>query len=364
MTLANLSDEQLLSSLSAVCFETRRLLGRLLLHLIEVEARRLDVRSACSSLYDFCQRRLGMSESEAVRRIEAARLVSRFPSLLGAIERGELHLTALLLLRNQFTDDNVEELVSATAGKTKREIQELLAARAPKPDVLPTITALPPSPSPASPAPAQVSSPARLEPLAPSRHRLELTVSTEVRAKLERARDLMSHRIERRSSGGDLETVLDHALDALLTKLEKERVGDGVPRAVRREVFERDGERCTFTDEQGNRCPAHTYLELDHVVPRAQGGRDEAQNLRVVCRAHNQLYAEQVFGRERVELKKHLRQRRSHDPTFEVARRSLAGLGFRARDVHEALMRVLPPDSTEAPAMPELLRATIGLLTT
>src|SRR6202030_4280698 len=105
MTLASLSDEQLLSSLSAVCFETRRLLGRLLVHLIEVEARRLDLRSACSSLFDFCQRRLGMSESEAVRRIDAARLVKRFPCLLAHIERGDIHLSALLLLRDHFTID-------------------------------------------------------------------------------------------------------------------------------------------------------------------------------------------------------------------------------------------------------------------
>jgi hypothetical protein len=45
----------------------------------------------------------------------------------------------------------------------------------------------------------------------------------------------------------DLEAVLDRALDELLAKLEKERVGDGVPRAVRREVFDRHGEQCTFT---------------------------------------------------------------------------------------------------------------------
>src|SRR5580704_14165017 len=180
MTLANLSDDELLSSLSAVCFEARRLLGRLLVHLIEVEARRLDRRLACSSLFDFCQRRLGMSESEAVRRIAAARLVRRFPCLLGHIERGEIHLTALLLLRDHLTDDNVGELIAATAGKTTRELQELLAARAPKADVMPTITALcEPSPSP-SPSPAPVPPAVRVEPLAPSRHRLELTVSSEV----------------------------------------------------------------------------------------------------------------------------------------------------------------------------------------
>jgi hypothetical protein len=54
-----------------------------------------------------------MSESEAVRRIEAARLVKRFPSLLGHVERGAIHLTALLLLRNHFTPDNVPHLVAA-----------------------------------------------------------------------------------------------------------------------------------------------------------------------------------------------------------------------------------------------------------
>jgi hypothetical protein len=352
MTLANLSDEALLSSLSAVCFEARRLLGRLLLHLIEVETRRLDLRSACSSLFDFCQRRLGMSEGEAVRRIEAARLVRRFPSLLGPIERGEIHLTALHLLRDHFTDDNVHELVAAARGKTKRQLEELLAARSPKADVLPTITELRAPPvARSSPLPAQVT-PARLEPLAPTRHRLELTVSDEVRAKLERARDLMSHRIRR----NDLEAVLDRALDALLATLEKERVGDGVPRAVRREVFERDGEQCTFTDERGNRCPARTDLELDHVVPRARGGTNDTGNLRVACRPHNKLYAEQAFGRAHVEEQICRRQR-------DVARSALTNLGFRRSDIERAIARALPPD-TPPPPMPELLRAALRLLAT
>ena len=142
MSLANLSDEALLCGLSAVCFEARRLLGRLLLYLIEVEQRRLDLKSACSSLYDFCQRRLYMSESEAVRRIEAARLLKRFPTILEHLERGDVHLTALLLLREHLTEANVDELLTAARGKTKRELEELLAARAPRPDVMTTITEL------------------------------------------------------------------------------------------------------------------------------------------------------------------------------------------------------------------------------
>src|SRR5262249_57347303 len=87
-----------------------------------------------------------------------------------------------------------------------------------------------------------------------------------------------------------------------------------ISRPVRREVFERDGEQCTFVDELGRRCPARTFLELDHRSPRALGGAGDAANVSVKCRRHNALAAERVFGRVHVERKKaenrnHPRQR-------------------------------------------------------
>jgi 5-methylcytosine-specific restriction endonuclease McrA len=89
---------------------------------------------------------------------------------------------------------------------------------------------------------------------------------------------------------------------------------------VRREVFARDGEQCTFTDDHGARCPSRTLLELDHIESRARGGSDEASNLRVRCRAHNVLHAEAVFGRAHVAARVHLRQqKRRGDVPAEVA---------------------------------------------
>jgi hypothetical protein len=76
----------------------------------------------------------------------------------------------------------------------------------------------------------------------------------------------------------------------------------------RRAVFERDGERCTFIDAEGHRCPATSWLELDHVIPRARRGTSELGNLRVRCRAHNLLHAERTFGQEHVE--RMIRERR------------------------------------------------------
>ena len=130
-----LDDDALVSRLSTMCAEGHALTARMIVHLIEVEERRLDLRAACTSMFDFCQRRLGMSEGAAFRRINAARLVKRFPGLLERIERGELHLSMLVVLRPHLTESNVDELAAAVAGKTQRQVEELLARLAPKPDV-------------------------------------------------------------------------------------------------------------------------------------------------------------------------------------------------------------------------------------
>src|SRR3954453_19414077 len=119
MHLTDLTDHELVSRLSALCVEGHALTARLIVHLIEVEERRLDLRAACTSMFDFCQRRLGMREGAAFRRITAARLVKRFPTLLGRIEKGELHLSTVVLLRPHLTAENVEELADAVVGKTQ-----------------------------------------------------------------------------------------------------------------------------------------------------------------------------------------------------------------------------------------------------
>jgi 5-methylcytosine-specific restriction endonuclease McrA len=359
MKLTDLSDAQLLEGLTSLCTQGRVVLARLLAHLVEVEKRRLHLEAACPSMFQFCMQRLGMSEDEACRRIHAARLARRFPDLLVRIERGDLTLSTMALLKGELTEASYDGLVKLAAGKTKAEVQALLAKRSPRPDVPATITTIPMQPAiPAleaarPPAPAAAAWP-QLEPLSAARHKVQFTASEELRTKLERAQDLMRHA----NADGDLAVVVERAVDLLLEKLEKQRLGKTsrtrqsreqtdkppapqVRRATRRAVFERDGERCTFTDDQGHRCPATTWLELDHVIPRACGGASEVENLRVRCRAHNLLYAEQTFGKEHVERKirerRDPRQRGSATESCDLAASGLVNLGFRRVEVQRAL---------------------------
>ena len=74
-----------------------------------------------------------------------------------------------------------------------------------------------------------------------------------------------------------------------------------VPAAVARAVFLRDGQQCSYVAPDGRRCSARRCLELDHVHPWAEGGASTIENLRLRCRAHNQRYARQYFGKSRIE---------------------------------------------------------------
>ena len=58
----------------------------------------------------------------------------------------------------------------------------------------------------------------------------------------------------------------------------------------------RDGRRCTFVSESGRRCSACRRLDFDHIVPLARGGEATADNLRLLCPAHNQHEADRVLG--------------------------------------------------------------------
>jgi hypothetical protein len=172
-------------------------------------------------------------------------------------------------------------------------------------------------------------------------HRLELYLSTAQHEKLELARDLMMHS----NPTGDLSAVVERALDLLIAQQHRRQYGvkkarppksnegpsqtssvrtespvqpakqaakgrgkrpaihraprDHVPNEVRRQIFERDGRQCTFISPSGKRCESRQFLQIHHDKPWARDGPDTLENLRLLCAAHNQLLAEQAFGKRK-----------------------------------------------------------------
>src|SRR6185369_9861614 len=141
--LVEVGNSELVAGLARLVQQNNSLTAQVLAHLVELDERRLHLELGFPSLFAYCVEGLGMSEGTAGRRVTAARVCRRFPEVFERIARGELHLCALCTLAPHLTQQNAVELFDASKGKTRRRIEELLAARFPRPDVRQQIRRLP-----------------------------------------------------------------------------------------------------------------------------------------------------------------------------------------------------------------------------
>jgi hypothetical protein len=295
-----------------------------------------------------------MSESQAYLRIQAARLGRQFPVIVELLAKGSLHLTAIKLVGPHLTPDNHVQVLARASGQGKREIELLVAELAPKPDVPGRMRKLPEAssgcvtqtvevqahasqalfasevcvatqprvdmPSVAAPVGASratfaLEAPrarASSTPLRPGRYKVELTAGQSLHDKLEQLQKLLRHQVP----DGDLAVIVERAVDVLLDKTVRQRFAQTraprkpraikrsrkansryIPRAVIREVYQRDSGQCTFVSQDGKRCCERGFLEFHHHnVPFGRGGAATTDNVRLACRVHNALFAERDFG--------------------------------------------------------------------
>ena len=97
-------------------------------HLLEVDRRRSYAAWGYPSLFAYCVRELRYSEAATYRRVYAARLARRFPSVLGMLERGEHTLESLGLLGPHLSMAAGDATLRRTCRRSLREIKAFLAA--------------------------------------------------------------------------------------------------------------------------------------------------------------------------------------------------------------------------------------------
>jgi hypothetical protein len=366
--LVALGNDQLLAALAELVRRENDALSDLLAHLAELDERRLYLDLGFTSLFAYCTEALGFCKSSAGRRIAAARVCREYPHAFGRVAKGDLQLSVLSLLNQYLNPENATELLEACSNKSYEQVELVLAARFPKPDVRDLIRRLPVKleartasapdigsglaamPTQSSSAAASAAgtadlqqtqpetvhaSPAMLErgriaPLSPERFGVHFTADAEFRELLEEVRALASHGQPK----GELLPLMKRALQAYRSELRKTRFGLGrkprarsahdgaangtrsgnggaretcaekrsrhVPANVARVIYQRDQGCCTFVSEDGRRCAARRFLEIDHVKPWAEGRLATVENLRLRCRAHNLHSARNHFGGDHV----------------------------------------------------------------
>jgi hypothetical protein len=326
-SLRALTDDALLVSLDRLVAQERESAADIVEHLVEVDRRELAVDRAYPSLFVYCVKKLGYSEAAAISRIRAAHAAASFPDVLTRLRSGHIHLEAIVRLSPYLDRDNSRELLNRATGASKREVLSLVAELQTEPaaqrDVVIPVRArvgdvpagrVPTVDAPDGPSSGD-SSPVEIVPAL--RHRFHFAADAELLEMIGRLRGLLRHRIP----DGSLELIFKEAVKDLLARLDREkraspertakpaassasgdrrRDGRLVPKTVKRFVWERDGGRCAYTAPDGRRCESRDALEYDHIIAWADGGRsDTPENIRLLCRAHNQRLGRRRFGPRR-----------------------------------------------------------------
>ena len=143
-TAAALSDQALLDRLDFLAGKEREASVDLVAHLAALDARPAAYAAqGYGSLFAYCTQALRLSEDATCNRIEAARVCRRFPVILDLLASGAMSLTSVRLLGRHLTAENHQAVLARANGRSRREIESLIAELAPRPDVPTSVRMVP-----------------------------------------------------------------------------------------------------------------------------------------------------------------------------------------------------------------------------
>lgn len=351
MNIQNLSNSQLEQNLLSLVSEEKKVLHLILLHIKEVDSRKLYLKKGRSSLFDYMVTDLGYSSSSAQRRIEGARLIKEIPEVSEKIRDGNLHLSQVgefvRAIRQKESEAQVKispaeklSLISSIECKSREETQKILSSSL---DL--------------NLRPIEIKFVQKDE----SVH-MRLTFSKELYSKIQRCQEISSHRLLKENSfdiSGVIGVLVDYFLDQKDAKqitvpaqgavpIEEQysvpplEVRDNAarsdavkarrcaPLSVRssyqmsspqshdkgrpiqkkpmkftavaavkpklnktitsktRRLIKGFYQHCQHVDPNTHsQCRSRFLLEIDHRIPRWAGGTNELSNLSLLCSAHN-----------------------------------------------------------------------------
>ena len=219
-------------------------------------------------MVEYRERTLGYAPRTALERLRVAEALERLPTITDALASGRIAYSAVRELTRIATADTEGAWLNCALGKTVREVEALVAGRAPgdRPEDEPDRD---------------------LEP-----RRLRLDLSPDVYARFLAARRQLEEDCGERLSDDDVMAAL---CDAVLAPAEG--------RGPRHQIAITVCDRCDrgWQDAAGQTielppaavehaqpgCRSSRYLDVHHIVPRVHGGAHTAHSLCLLCTAHH-----------------------------------------------------------------------------
>jgi len=319
-------EQDLIEKIKSLRGNERAVVAELIRTLSEIYTRKLYLEAGYPSLYSFCEQALGYSSGAAWRRCAAAKMILKAPEVLDKLRNGELNLCAVAELSKVITEENSTTLLPQATGKSKEEVQLLVAEHQPttksaKCREIVRIKQVASEDSDKAPLISAADTTGSKK-----RYTVTLELTEEEMGIINQAQVMLSTRKVKDTLLKSARKIIQHqkklrelrekrvvkanqkSVASPVRKLQARSVNHAggkrsryIPADVKHQVIKRDGGRCSYVASDGTRCCETRNLEFDHVRCFALGGESTVQNLRLVCRGHNQLYAEQVFGRAAIQ---------------------------------------------------------------
>jgi len=130
-SLRSLSDSQIITGSKVARAQEHSGLLAMIGFIAETDRRQLFLRRGYSSLYDYCVRELGYSESQAMRRITTARCIEKFPDVFEFLKANEINLATISRVSKILTAENCGEVLESIRRKSLREVEAIVAEHEP-----------------------------------------------------------------------------------------------------------------------------------------------------------------------------------------------------------------------------------------
>lgn len=283
----------------------RKITHQVILTIREIDITQSYREMGYSSLFNYLVNGVKYSASAAHRRISAARFSKRCPEVETKVQEGKINLSQIALVESaikqeerkafvKVSNEQAQEVIKNLEGKNHLETQKILIETfpefvPPKPQVIPA-----------------------------KNNRIQVNLEFN-EADWDKVRSLLAH-MSHKVPDQKVESALIYWAEQVEKKKNKvdQTEEKTIPAAasdsnnqssqpirrqkrvyisvkIRNQVFQEAGHRCEFISPiTGERCSERHFLETDHKIPLALGGSNDRENLRALCRSHNQMMAQQM----------------------------------------------------------------------
>jgi len=265
MNYKHVTDGELLKCTQRCATQIRERTLEMLDMLTEIDMRNLFCDLSYSSLFNYIVSELKFSESQAAiyNNIIKANILS-LPLTKDKIEDGTLSLfaagaAAKIIRAEQITDSaESKKVIQRLEAMTKEEIQAELPTKPKK---------------------------------------TKQTYSKEVMVKIAKLKKKLNLPAEM-----EIEAILNLLLDRELTSPAKSEINENksITPKTKARLKLKANHQCEYVSKDKVRCSETKHLEVDHIKPKALNGSNSPDNLRILCRNHNQRAAIKNLGQHSI----------------------------------------------------------------